>query len=53
MIAAENDLLLPSTEEAERLEKLLLRGFTKILPGMSHAFMEESGIDLLEILKVE
>ena len=51
VIAAENDLLLPSTTEAERLKDVMLRAFVTKLPGKSHAFMEESGVNLLQILK--
>lgn len=53
ILAAEDDRLLPSVEEADRLKTLMLRAFVKTLPRRSHAFMEDSGLDLLQIIKDE
>ena len=52
VIASGNDLLLRSREEAERLERVMLRAFVKMVPLAGHAVMEESGTDLLQLLKV-
>eukprot|EP00210_Caulerpa_lentillifera_P001680 g1615.t1 len=53
ILAAEDDRLLPSVDEAFRLRTLMLRTFIKTLPGKSHAFMEDSSVNLLQILKDE
>ena len=52
VIASGNDLLMRSREEAERLKRVMLRAFVKLVPLAGHAVMEEYGTDLLQLLKV-
>lgn len=53
LVAGENDLLIPSAEEAKRLARKLPRCNTRVLPGRSHALLQEAGVDLVSILKEE
>lgn len=52
LLASEGDWLLPSGDEAKRLESLLPRCYSKQLQGRSHALLQEAGIDLAKIMKV-
>jgi len=51
VLCSENDLLLPSREEGERLKRRLLRCETRVLEGSGHAALQEGGMDLLAILE--
>ncbi|CAD7699010.1 unnamed protein product, partial [Ostreobium quekettii] len=51
LVAGEGDWLLPSRSEAQRLQRLLPRCYTRVLPGRSHAVLQEAGVDLVEIMK--
>jgi len=51
VIAGERDLLIPSASEAERLSKALPRCRKVVLPGRSHAVLQEAGVDLIQILQ--
>lgn len=53
LLAGENDLLIPSSEEARRLSRKLPRCNTKVLPGRSHALLQEAGVDLVQIIQDE
>lgn len=53
ILVGDQDLLLPSDREAERLERLLARGYSRVEPGRSHALLQEGGVDLVSILKEE
>lgn len=44
--------MLPSGDEAKRLESLLPRCYSKKLEWRSHALLQEVGIDLAKIMKV-
>jgi hypothetical protein len=52
VVAGERDLLIPSAEEAERLVKALPRCRKVVLPGRSHAVLQEAGVDLVQIMQV-
>lgn len=52
VIAGERDLLIPSADEAERLAKALPRARKVVLPGRSHAVLQEAGVDLVQIMQV-
>ena len=51
VLYSENDLLLPSREEGERLKERLLRCETRMLEGSGHAALQEGGMDLLAVLE--
>ena len=51
IIACSQDELLPSTDEAHRLQKLLDNSQVKILPESGHCCLLETPIDLWEIIK--
>ncbi|CAD7704397.1 unnamed protein product [Ostreobium quekettii] len=53
LVAGEGDWMLPSRSEAQRLRRLLPRCSTRVLPGRSHALLQEAGVDLVEIMKEE
>ncbi|KAI8467306.1 MAG: alpha/beta-hydrolase [Monoraphidium minutum] len=53
VLAGERDLLIPSAEEAERLSKKLPRCRKAVLPGRSHALLQEEGVDLVQILQTQ
>ncbi|GMH38048.1 hypothetical protein BSKO_05932 [Bryopsis sp. KO-2023] len=53
VIGGEEDWLLPSAKEADRLEKSLPRGRKILLPQRSHVLLQEAGIDLIKIMKEE
>ena len=53
ILAGDQDLLLPSDKEAERLERLLARGYSRIEAGRSHALLQEGGVNLVSIMKEE
>ena len=46
VIAGGNDTLLPSSEEADRLEKAMPRAKKVLLPRAGHALLQEGGVDL-------
>jgi pimeloyl-ACP methyl ester carboxylesterase len=52
LLAAEQDLLIPSKNEAEKLGKALPRARTKVLAGRGHALLQEVGVDLTQLLEV-
>jgi pimeloyl-ACP methyl ester carboxylesterase len=53
VVASTNDLLIPSNEEAPRLQKLIgtKKCKVEILEGRSHAALQEKGIDIVKIMK--
>lgn len=53
ILVGDQDLLLPSDREAERLEKLLARGYVRIEKGRSHSLLQEQGINIVSIMKQE
>lgn len=53
ILAGDQDLLLPSDREAERLQRLLARGYARVEKGRSHALLQEGGVDLVSIMKEE
>ena len=50
VIAGGNDTLLPSSEEADRLEKAMPRAKKVLLPRAGHALLQEGGVDLGSIV---
>ena len=50
VIAGGNDTLLPSSEEADRLEKAMPRAKKVLLPSAGHALLQEGGVDLGSIV---
>ena len=46
VIAGGNDTLLPSSDEADRLEKSMPRAKKVLLPRAGHALLQEGGVDL-------
>jgi hypothetical protein len=52
VLAGEQDLLIPSKDEAQRLGKALPRARTRVLPNRSHALLQEAGVDLYQLLEV-
>uniref|UniRef100_A0A383WM75 Phospholipid/glycerol acyltransferase domain-containing protein n=1 Tax=Tetradesmus obliquus TaxID=3088 RepID=A0A383WM75_TETOB len=53
VLAGDQDLLIPSREEAARLGKALPRARSRILPNRSHALLQEAGVDLVQLLEAE
>lgn len=53
VIVGEDDILLPSANEAERLVKALPRCAKKVVPQRSHTLLQEAGVDLVNIMKEE
>jgi len=53
VLAGEQDLLLPSPEEAKRLERSMPRARAVVLAGRSHALLQEDGVDLVSTLREE
>eukprot|EP00878_Enallax_costatus_P029148 GHUV01031581.1.p1 GENE.GHUV01031581.1~~GHUV01031581.1.p1 ORF type:complete len:533 (+),score=165.63 GHUV01031581.1:165-1763(+) len=53
VLSGEQDLLIPSKEEAEKLGKALPRARTKVLANRSHALLQEAGVDVVNILQSE
>jgi len=53
LLIGDSDLLIPSKEEGERLEKLLPRCVVKVLGGRSHAMLQEAGFDIMGELESE
>jgi pimeloyl-ACP methyl ester carboxylesterase len=51
-VAGERDILIPSAEEAARLAKKMQRCRACVLPGRSHALLQEAGVNLVQILQV-
>jgi pimeloyl-ACP methyl ester carboxylesterase len=52
VLAGEQDLLIPSKDEAQRLGKALPRARTRVLPNRSHALLQEAGVDLYQLMEV-
>ena len=52
VIAGDADLLIPSKEEAQRLNWQLDDCRKVILEGHSHILMQEQGVDIAEIIQV-
>jgi pimeloyl-ACP methyl ester carboxylesterase len=52
VLAGDQDLLIPSKDEAQRLGKVLPRARTRVLPNRSHALLQEAGVDLYQLLEV-
>ena len=52
IVAGSEDQLLPSAEEAERLDKVLQRSAVKVIEGAGHSLLQEAGVDLLSIVQV-
>ncbi|KAL3153931.1 hypothetical protein ABBQ32_013493 [Trebouxia sp. C0010 RCD-2024] len=50
LLAADNDLLIPSKQEGPRLKNLLPRCRLKVLNG-SHALLQEADVDLAQLMK--
>jgi hypothetical protein len=53
LVVGENDFLIPSAEEAPRLQRTLPRCRSVLLAGRSHAILQEAGFDLVMLLKAE
>lgn len=53
VLNGDQDVMLPSGEEGAKLEKLLPSCRTKVLPGRSHALLQEAGVDLVQLLQEE
>ena len=53
VVASTNDLLIPSNEEASRLQKVIgaKKCKVEILEGASHAALQEKGIDIVKLMK--
>ncbi|GBF99661.1 acyltransferase chloroplastic [Raphidocelis subcapitata] len=52
-VAGERDALIPSAEEVARLAKKMQRCRARVLPGRSHAVLQEAGVDLVQIMQSE
>lgn len=52
VLSGEQDFMIPSKEEAERLGKALRRVRTRVLTGRGHALLQEAGVDLVQLLQV-
>ena len=52
ILAGAEDQLLPSAEEAERLEKVLQRAAVRVVPEAGHSLLQEADVDLLTIIQV-
>jgi hypothetical protein len=53
VLAAENDIMIPSAQEAEKLKKLLPVCRSRVLQARGHAVLQEAGIDLMQLLEEE
>ena len=53
ILIGEQDLLIPSKEEGERLQRILPRSHIRVENGRSHALLQEGGVDLVSILEEE
>ena len=53
VVNGDQDMMLPSGEEGDKLVKLLPSCRAKVLAGRSHALLQEAGVDLVEILEGE
>lgn len=53
LLAAEQDLLIPSRDEGPRLARRLPRCRLRLMPGRSHAMLQEAGVDLVALLDDE
>jgi len=53
VVASTNDLLIPSNEEAPRLQKLIgaKKCKVEVLEGASHAALQEKGMDIVKVMK--
>lgn len=51
VIASENDNLIPSLAESERLRKFLPRAKVEVLKGASHAALQEPGVNVMTIAR--
>ena len=51
VLAGEQDWLIPSAAEATRLGKELPRARTRVLPGRSHAMLQEAGLDIVQLMR--
>lgn len=51
VVASENDNLIPSLDESERLRKWLPKAKVEVLKGASHAALQEPGVNLMLIAK--
>eukprot|EP00667_Euglena_gracilis_P002325 EG_transcript_2327 len=50
---SEQDLLLPSAQEVRRLGRRLPVAQSRVIPGRSHALLQEAGVDLMALLQEE
>lgn len=53
VVVGDEDRLLPSVEEAERLRRGLQRASVRVLPGAGHSLLQERGVGLLSIMREE
>lgn len=51
VVAGAADALLPSADEAKRLERVMPRCKSVVLPGRTHAMLQEGGDDLATIVR--
>ena len=51
VLAGAGDWLIPSADEAESLQRLLPHCRTRVLPGRSHALLQEADVDLAALLR--
>eukprot|EP01026_Neomeris_dumetosa_P048649 TRINITY_DN4217_c0_g1_i7.p1 TRINITY_DN4217_c0_g1~~TRINITY_DN4217_c0_g1_i7.p1 ORF type:complete len:172 (+),score=19.13 TRINITY_DN4217_c0_g1_i7:191-706(+) len=51
IISADQDMVIPSKEEGQRLQKILPRAKNIPFPSRAHAILLESGVDLPKIIK--
>ncbi len=52
LLAGQNDFVIPSAAEARRLPAAMPRCRARVLPGRSHALLQEEGVDLVRLLQV-
>eukprot|EP00882_Tetradesmus_deserticola_P012818 GHRQ01013584.1.p1 GENE.GHRQ01013584.1~~GHRQ01013584.1.p1 ORF type:complete len:372 (+),score=160.97 GHRQ01013584.1:272-1387(+) len=53
VLAGQQDLLIPSKDEAQRLGKALPRARTRVMADRGHALLQEAGVDLYQLLEAE
>ena len=53
ILVGDQDLLIPSEREAERLKNILPRSHVRIERGRSHALLQEGGVNLASIMEEE
>ncbi|KAG2499012.1 hypothetical protein HYH03_003198 [Edaphochlamys debaryana] len=53
LLAGQLDLVIPSAQEAPRLAKAMPRCQPRVIPGGSHALLQESEVDVLKLMQEE